>query len=101
MPVSKPISGGSQGILFTRIPDRLSRVNMFEEDSSGSPGPDLTAYTYSGVGRLATADYVPIEVKLDLYQGATNGTYAGFDRFGRVKEHLWDDYDTGSPPHIA
>ena len=83
------------------IADRLSRVDMLEEDSSGNPGTDLTAYGYSGVGRLATADDVPIKVKLDLYQGTTNGTYAGFDRFGRVKEHLWDDYDTGSPPNIA
>ena len=35
------------------------------------------------------------QVKLDYYQGSS-GTYAGLDRFGRVKDQYWEDY-SGTP----
>ena len=78
------------------IADRLSRVDMLAEDASGSPGTDLTAYTYAGTSRLVSSDLKPIEVKLDLHQGGS-----GNDRFGRTVDHLWDDYGSGSPPDIS
>ena len=36
-------------------------------------------------------DYAEPDVKLN-YDSGTAGTYAGFDRFGRVVDHLWYDY---------
>jgi hypothetical protein len=36
-------------------------------------------------------DYAQPDVKLN-YDSGTAGTYAGFDRFGRVVDHLWYDY---------
>ena len=33
------------------------------------------------------------DVKLNLFQG-TAGTYAGRDRFGRVKDQFWDGYNS-------
>jgi RHS repeat-associated protein len=77
------------------IADRLGRANMLEADSGGSPGIDLVQYSYNGTDRLAVADYLVPAVKLDLYQG-TSGTYAGYDRFGRIVRHEWDKYDMGA-----
>ncbi len=36
-------------------------------------------------------DYAQPDVKLN-YDSGTAGAYAGFDRFGRVVDHLWYDY---------
>src|SRR5690606_33747864 len=82
------------------ISDRLSRVDKIQEDTSGMPNYELSAYSYNGIGRLVESKFPGIEVKLDFFQG-TDGTYAGYDRFGRVKDHRWADYATGSPPDIA
>jgi len=51
----------------------------------------LAAYLYNGAGRLVVEDFVQPDVRLDLW-GQTAGTYAGFDRFGRVVQQLWRDY---------
>ncbi len=40
---------------------------------------------------MVVEDYAEPQVKLNLW-GGTNGTYAGFDRFGRIVDHLWRDY---------
>ncbi len=52
---------------------------------TNSSGTILTEYSHNGVGRLAIVDYPQPDVNLDYFQGTT-GTYAGFDRFGRVKD---------------
>lgn len=36
-------------------------------------------------------DYPQISVKLDYFQ-RTAGTYAGYDRFGRINDQFWDNY---------
>jgi RHS repeat-associated protein len=77
------------------IADKLNRIELIEADSGGSPGTDLVQYGYNGTGRLAVADYLVPDVKLDLYQG-TAGTYAGYDRFGRVVKQQWYDYTGGT-----
>jgi hypothetical protein len=51
----------------------------------------LAAYSYNGAGRLAVEDFVQPDVRLDHW-GQSAGTYAGFDRFGRVVQQLWRDY---------
>ncbi len=51
----------------------------------------LAGYTYLGLGTVVREDYPEPEVRLDLW-GGTSGAYAGFDRFGRIVDHLWRDY---------
>jgi len=65
-------------------------------------GTILAQYSYSGgtgglsasgSGRLAIADLQEPDIKLDYFQG-TASTYAGLDRFGRVKDQFWDGYNS-------
>lgn len=58
---------------------------------SGSPGDTLAEYAYLGLGRLVLEGYPEPEVRLD-YDSGTPGQYDGFDRFGRVVDHLWRAY---------
>ncbi len=43
----------------------------------------LVQYSYLGLGTIVVEDYPEPQVRLDYY-GGSSGTYAGFDRFGRV-----------------
>jgi len=52
------------------------------------PGQTLASYSYNGVGRLVIESFPTPAVMLD-YFGGTSGTYAGFDRFGRVADQHW------------
>jgi len=70
-------------------PDALARVAAINADGSGSPGDALSEYTYLGLGTIVTEDYPEPDVKLD-YVG--DGSYSGFDRFGRVVDQKWYDY---------
>ena len=72
------------------IDDLLNRVKRIRKTNVG--GAILAEYAHNGTGRLAVADYPTPEVKLDYYQG-TPGTYAGLDRFGRVKDQYWKGYN--------
>jgi RHS repeat-associated protein len=73
--------------------DLLSRVAAIKNDNgSGEAGTTtFAAYHYDGAGQILVEDYATAEVRLDLW-GQTAGTYAGLDRFGRVKRQLWRDY---------
>ena len=63
--------------------------------SHGDPGTtSYAAYSYNGVGRMVVEDFTEPDVRLD-YWGQTSGTYAGFDRFGRIKQQLWHSYAGG------
>ena len=75
------------------LADKLSRLAAIKDDN-GSGGEDdtLASYSYNGVGTMVVEDFEQPDVKLD-YFGGTPGTYAGFDRFGRVKQQLWRNYD--------
>ena len=82
--------------------DVLAHVDAIKEDSGGSPGDTLAQYTYVGGGRIVVEDYQQPDVKLN-YDSGTAGTYAGLDRFGRVVDHLWYDYDgagRSGPVHL-
>ena len=69
--------------------NRLSRVRKLRE--TNSTGTELAIYDYNGKRRLALVDLPEPDVKRDRFQGTT-GTYAGLDRFGRVKDQYWDGY---------
>ncbi len=71
--------------------DVMNRVDQINDDSAGSPGTSFSEYTYLGSGRIVVEDYTQPDVKLN-YDSGTAGEYAGFDRFGRVVNHLWYDY---------
>ena len=66
-------------------------VAAIKDDSGGSPGSSFSEYTYLGGGTIVVEDYAQPDVKLN-YDSGTAGAYAGFDRFGRVVDHLWYDY---------
>jgi RHS repeat-associated protein len=72
-----------------------NRLSLIREIKKGSGGTQYTVYDHNGNGRLAIADYPAPDVKLDYFQGTT-GTYAGFDRYGRVKDQFWDGYNATS-----
>jgi len=77
--------------------DVLSRVAAIRNDNAGSPGATVfAAYSYDGAGRVVVEDYAQPDVRLDLVDlaawAATPGTYAGLDRFGRIKQQWWRDY---------
>ncbi len=71
------------------IADAMNRIDAIKDDDSGSPGDTLAQYTYVGAGTIVVEDYVEPDVKLD-YVG--DGSYSGFDRFGRVVDQKWYDY---------
>ncbi len=71
--------------------DKLNRLDAIKDDSGGSPGSVLAQYTWLGLGTMVVEDFQQPQVKLD-YFGGSSGTYAGFDRFGRVVDQKWYDY---------
>ncbi|NUQ65008.1 MAG: RHS repeat-associated core domain-containing protein, partial [Pirellulales bacterium] len=75
--------------------DALNRLAATNDDNSGSPGSSVAEYTYLGLGTIIVEDYPEPDVKLN-YDSGTAGEYAGFDRFGRVVDHLWRDYGAGA-----
>ncbi len=79
------------------IGDTISRVTALSTASTrgASDANVLAGYYYSGMSLMVQKDLPQPDVRLDYYQG-TSGTYAGLDRFGRVKDHLWYDYDYGA-----
>ncbi len=75
--------------------DHLNRLDAIRDDDGGVPGDVLAQYTYLGLGTVVVEDYVEPQVKLDLW-GGTSGEYQGFDRFGRIVDHLWRDYGSSA-----
>ncbi len=67
--------------------DVLSRLAAIKDDGGT---PVLASYEYLGAGTVVEENYEQPDVKLD-YTG-TSHSYSGFDRFGRVVDHLWRDY---------
>ncbi|MBY0589562.1 RHS repeat-associated core domain-containing protein [bacterium] len=77
----------------TQLNDRLSRVLSLR--NANASGSIWTTYAYNGESRLALASYPQINVSLDYLQG-TSGTYAGYDRFGRIKDQRWRNTSTST-----
>lgn len=68
---------------------KLSMIRKIRETNAS--GTELAIYDYLGSGKMAVADLPQPDIKLDYFQG-TSGTYAGWDRFGRIKDQYWDGY---------
>ena len=71
------------------IDDVMSRLATI-----GDQNGTYAAYTYLGAGKIVTEDYVQAQVKLDY----AHDNLAGFDRFGRVVDQLWESY--GENPEV-
>ena len=69
------------------IDDIMSRLASIKDDDDSTV---LASYRYLGAGRIVTEDYEEIQVNLD-YAGDTN-TFSALDRFGRVTDQVWNDY---------
>jgi len=74
------------------LSDKISRLSAIK-DSIGSQ--TVITYAYNGVGTIVREEFGQSSVRLD-YFGGTSGTYAGFDRFGRIKQQLWRDFGVGA-----
>jgi len=76
------------------VDDLLDRAADLEDGSNN----DYVAYRYNGAARPVLADLPTPDVKLDYYgdptSGETSGVYAGFDRFGQVKNQWWNGYNS-------
>ena len=75
------------------IDDVLSRVVTISEaggtgDTTYATG-EVAAYTYLGAGTIASENYIGPQVLLDY--SANN--FAAWDRFGRVVDQAWQQYD--------
>ncbi|NQT15554.1 MAG: RHS repeat-associated core domain-containing protein, partial [Planctomycetes bacterium] len=75
----------------TGLDDAMNRVSFLADDDAGSVGTHLAEYSYLGAGMIACEDFCQPQVRLDRDHGVS-GEYAGWDRFGRVVDHLWRDY---------
>lgn len=78
------------------MPDAASRIaGLIDDDGS----THLADYSYLGRNTFVETDYTEPEVKWTLVGTAggddpdTGDIYRGFDRFGRVKDNYWYDYD--------
>ena len=71
--------------------DKLSRIRTLRWD-----GTDVCRYSYLGVSTFVTIDYLEPQVKLDYAAGSGSNPYTGFDRFGRIIDLQWQNYDTNS-----
>ena len=67
--------------------DSLNRLSTIQDDATSQT---LAAYSYLGLGTIATEDFQEPEIKLD-YSGG-NDSYSALDRFGRVLDQLWSNY---------
>jgi len=68
---------------------RLSMIRKIRETNVS--GTELAVYDYTGSRKMVITDLTQPDIKLDYFQG-TSGTYAGWDRFGRIKDQYWDGY---------
>ncbi len=98
------------------IDDRISRVSTLQvnglnyANTSGTPDmADLISYERIGLGVTAKATVgvgasgwdVVLDRTVNHDGSSTSGAYPSFDRFGRIKSHMWvrDDFDTYISDH--
>jgi len=74
------------------IDDIMSRLGTIGDGTITN-----AAYKYLGAGQIVEEDYAQSQTKL-TYLDAT-GNVTGLDRFGRVVDQMWNDYD--STPGVA
>ena len=68
------------------IDDIMSRLASIKDDDDSTV---LASYDYLGAGRIVNEDYEDIDVDLDY----TANDFAALNRFGRVADQVWEDYD--------
>ena len=69
-----------------------SRLSSISENSGGTQ--NLVAYTYLGMNTIVKESHPQVSGGLNLSYGSA-GTYAGWDRFGRILQQLWKN-DAGT-----
>ena len=91
--------------------DAINRTDAIKDNSGGSPGATLAAYSYLGLslpspfgraaggegipgsqGGIVQVDYQEPDIRFDLAFGVGSDPYDGLDRFDRVVDHLWRNY---------
>ncbi|MBN1362221.1 MAG: autotransporter-associated beta strand repeat-containing protein, partial [Sedimentisphaerales bacterium] len=72
------------------IDDIMSHLAAIKDDDGSTV---LASYKYLGAGRIVTEDYEGPDVRLD-YNADDN--LGGLDRFGRVVDQFWEDYDASA-----
>ena len=82
-------------IVYYNYPDSgiglaLSRLDNIASDPDPDPNEKYAAYTYLGTGTIVKVEHPGVTGGLDLFYGE-EGTYDGFDRFGRVIDQKWQD----------
>ncbi len=85
----------------TGVSHVLGRVTALANATTRGTGDAnvIAAYTYLGGSTLVRKTLPQPAVRLD-YWGGTSGSYAGFDRFGRITNQRWDRYD-GNDDHVS
>jgi RHS repeat-associated protein len=68
--------------------DKLNRLYELK-----GPNNTYARYQYLGIDRIVRLTMPQPDIMLDLW-GGTEGKYTGFDRFGRVTNHLWYNHAT-------
>jgi RHS repeat-associated protein len=72
----------------------LGTVTHFPSDNG--PSTRYARYTYLGAGTIVQVDHPAVSGGLVLtYKGVNDGSYPGFDRFGRVVWQNWTNTATG------
>lgn len=85
------------------IDDNISRVSVLADESdSGPTGGHLEEYSYLGLGTVVERSQPIASLKLTYVDdgiGASTGDggdqYVGLDRFGRIVDQNWVDFDAG------
>ncbi len=73
--------------------DALSRVASLIDDDGST---HLVDYSYLGRNKFVKTDYPEPDLRYDLAMGAGDDPYDGIDRFGRIVESRWYDYDSSA-----
>ncbi|NQT40548.1 MAG: RHS repeat-associated core domain-containing protein [Planctomycetes bacterium] len=80
----------------TGLDDAMNRVSYLADDDNGSVGTHLADYSYLGSGSIVQVDLTQPQIRYDLAYGIGNDPYNGMDRFGRVVDLLWRNYNTST-----
>lgn len=76
--------------------DAMNRVSYLADESGSAADVHLAEYAYLGLGGVARVDYAEPALGCDLAFGSGNDPNDGLDRFDRVVDLLWRDYDNSS-----
>ena len=74
--------------------DLLNRIKFIADDDEGAVGTHLAEYTRLGLDAIVQVDYTEPQIRYDLAHGSGDDPYDGLDRFGRVVDLLWRNYNT-------